>query len=185
MYWFLIPLIVGFGSNLASAFTTTFSEKWGKERGTLLTIILRDVTGIPLWAIGFVLAIRESSGLLYINSIFSQVIGWLIIFIGCAIIIYALIYIRTKAAAPSVDDSLVNSGIYSYVRHPVHSGTALEFIGLFILWPSISVGISVLIGFLWINFQSVLEEKDLIRRMPAYKDYMNKVPRFIPFRRIK
>ncbi len=65
MYWFVIPLILGFSSNVASTFTTLYSEKWGKARGTLLTFILRNITGIPVWAIGFVLAIRESAGLLY------------------------------------------------------------------------------------------------------------------------
>ncbi len=46
MYWFLILLIQGFISNLASAFTTSFSEKWGKKTSTFLTVILSDINGI-------------------------------------------------------------------------------------------------------------------------------------------
>ena len=64
MYWFVIPLILGFTSNVGSAFTSVYSEKWGKARGTLLTFILRNITGIPVWATGFMLAIRESTVLL-------------------------------------------------------------------------------------------------------------------------
>jgi protein-S-isoprenylcysteine O-methyltransferase Ste14 len=85
-----------------------------------------------------------------------------------------------KAAAPSTGDNLVNKGIYSMVRHPIHSGTFLEFAGLFILWPSLQVGIASAVGVLWILLQSGFEEKDLIKRMPEYSDYMKQVPRFLP-----
>jgi protein-S-isoprenylcysteine O-methyltransferase Ste14 len=180
MYFFLLPLITGFVSNLASAFTTTYSEKWGKQAGTFITILLRDIFGIPVWAIGFVLAIREPSVHLYNSSLLSQISGWLIIIIGAAIIIIALISLRLKAAAPSTEDKLVRTGIYSLVRNPIHCGTALEFAGLFVLWPTLLVGISVVIGFIWIYFQTRLEENDLIRRIPDYKKYMEDVPRFFP-----
>lgn len=180
MYFFLIPLVAGFGFNLASAFTARYSEKWGKQTGTFLTVILRDVLGIPVWAIGFVLAIKESSGLLYQSSFLTTILGWTIITAGAVIIIISLVSIRLKAAAPSAGDDLVKSGIYSIVRHPIHCGTFFEFAGLFILWPSLQVGIAVLLGVIWISFQSRFEEKDLIRRMPEYKNYMEDVPRFIP-----
>jgi protein-S-isoprenylcysteine O-methyltransferase Ste14 len=180
MYWFLFFLIPGFISNLASAFTTTFSERWGIKTGTFITVILRDITGIPLWAIGFVMAIRESSRLFYKISLPVQIIGWIIMATGAVIIVIALVSIRLKAAAPSTGDSLVSKGIYSMVRHPIHSGTFLEFAGLFILWPSLQVGIASVIGVFWILLQSKFEEKDLIKRIPEYKEYMSKVPRFLP-----
>lgn len=158
MYYWLILLIIGFGSNLASAYTTTYSEKWGEKTGTFITILLRDVFGIPVWAVGFVLAIKESAGVLYRPSLLSQVSGWFIITAGAIIIIIALISIRSKAAAPSTSDGLIKSGLYSVVRHPIHCGTIMEFAGLFILWPTAKVGIAVIIGFLWIYLQSSLEE---------------------------
>jgi protein-S-isoprenylcysteine O-methyltransferase Ste14 len=180
MYYWLILLILGFSSNLASAYTTAYSEKWSEKTGTFITIILRDVFGIPVWAVGFVLAIKESVGVLYRSSFLSQVGGWFIIAAGAIIILIALITIRAKAAAPSTSDDLVKSGLYSVVRHPIHCGTIMEFVGLFILWPSVKVGISVIIGFLWIYFQSRLEEKDLLKRISDYKKYMEDVPRFFP-----
>lgn len=180
MYYFLIPLILGFISNLASAFTTTYSEKWGKRTGTLITFLLRNIFGIPVWAAGFVLAVRETTALLFQSSILSQVIGWLIISAGGIVIIIALGTIRVKAAAPAMGNKLVRTGIYSRVRHPIHFGTALEFTGLFILWPSMYVGIASFIGFMWIYLQTRFEEKDLVMRIPEYRDYIKQVPRFIP-----
>jgi methanethiol S-methyltransferase len=185
MYLFLIPLLVGFISNLASAFTTTYSDKWGIKTGTFVTIILRDVLGIPVWAFGFVMTIREPSVFLYRSSFLSQLAGWLIISAGCAIIIIALVSLKIKAAAPSIKDKLIKTGIYSRVRHPIHAGTAMEFAGLLILWPSLKVAIAVVLGFIWIILQSGLEEKDLIRRMPAYREYMSKVPGFFPGKKTK
>lgn len=180
MYWFLFFLIPGFISNLTSAFTTVFSQKWGTKTGSLITIILRDITGIPVWAIGSVLAIRESSELFYNVSLPVQIIGWLIIAIGAVIITIALISIRLKAAAPSTGDSLVSKGIYSKIRHPIHSGTFLEFAGIFILWPSLQTGIASVLGCIWIFIQTKFEEQDLIKRIPEYRDYMKQLPRFFP-----
>jgi protein-S-isoprenylcysteine O-methyltransferase Ste14 len=181
MYWFLIPLILGFASNLASAFTKAYSEKWGKTAGTLITIILRDFTGIPVWAIGFILAINESSVQLFQTSLLTKIIGWSIILFGAIIIIIALITIRIKAAAPKDGDTLVKNGLYSLIRHPIHSGTLLEFAGLFFLRPSLQVGIASVTGIIWIFLQTHLEEYDLKNRIPEYKEYMKQVPRFIPF----
>ena len=146
MYWFVIPLFLGFTSNTASAFTTLYSEKWRKARGTILSIILRDITGIPVWAAGFVLAIRESSGFLYRISLITKLTAWLLILAGTVIIIIALINIKIKAAAASTEDRIVKKGIYSVIRHPVHSGTFLEFAGLFVLQPSLQTGLASVIG---------------------------------------
>jgi protein-S-isoprenylcysteine O-methyltransferase Ste14 len=180
MFYFLIPLILGFCSNLASAFTDLYSKKWGKGKGTFVTILLRDIFGIPVWAIGFLMAVKETGSLFFRESVFTLVIGWGLIIAGGLIIILALVTIRLRAAAPSEEDKLVHTGIYSVVRHPIHSGTFLEFMGLFIIWPSLTVAIASLIGIIWIYFQSKFEEIDLIKRIPGYSDYMNKVPRFIP-----
>jgi protein-S-isoprenylcysteine O-methyltransferase Ste14 len=180
MYWFLIPLVLGFASNIASAFTTTYSVMWGKANGTLISIFLRDIFGIPLWAIGFVMAISESSRMLYEVTLTLKIIGWLIIIAGGVIIVIALVRIRIKAAAPSAVDTLVRNGIYSRVRHPIHSGTFFEFIGLFILWPSLQVAIACALGIIWILLQTKFEEKDLIKRIPEYREYKSKVPAFVP-----
>ena len=180
MYWFLIPLISGFTSNVASTFTAFFSEKWGKAMGTMLTIILRDITGIPVWAIGFLMAIRESGRLFYIISPLIRVAGWILIIAGAVIIVIALVSIKTKAAAPSTGDTLVKKGIYSIIRHPIHSGTFLEFTGLFILRPSLQTSIAFALGFIWIFVQTKFEERDLLKRIPEYENYMKQVPGFIP-----
>jgi protein-S-isoprenylcysteine O-methyltransferase Ste14 len=183
MYVFLIPLLVGFIFNCASALTTFYSRQWGERRGSIVTVVLRDILGIPVWAIGFALAARAQSPLIFARTTVTNVAGIFLIVVGSAIIIVALVTIRSKAAAPSLKDGLVKSGAYARVRHPIHSGTFLEFAGLFLLRPIVPVAVACALGTIWIFVQSSLEESDLVQRIPAYREYMKEVPRFLPRRR--
>lgn len=180
MFLFLVPLAFGFACNLASAFTTAFSRRWGERRGSIVTVILRDVLGIPIWAIGFVLAIRTPSSTLIVSTIFTEVVGWLSIGVGASIIVAALVSIRLQAAKASTSDHLVHRGMYAHVRHPIHSGTFLEFVGVFLIRPTLTAAIACGLGVVWILLQTRFEELDLVQRMPSYREYMNRVPRFLP-----
>jgi protein-S-isoprenylcysteine O-methyltransferase Ste14 len=185
MYLFLFPLVLGFAFNLASAFTAAFSRQWGERRGSVVTIILRDILGIPTWAIGFVLAARAPSPILFVSTIVTDVVGWSMIVAGCMIILIALVTIRLKAAMPSTQDALVQTGMYAHVRHPIHTGTFLEFAGLFLLISTQTVALACALGIVWILVQTRLEEFDLLQRLPTYREYMRRVPRFLPRFRTK
>ena len=182
MYYFLIPLLIGFCSNLASTLTYKYSEKWGSRTGTFVTILLRDIFGIPVWAMGFLFAIKDSGDLLFNQTTILRIIGWVVVIGGGLIVIIALSSIRKKAAAPTTGDNLVQTGLYSIVRHPIHCGTFLEFAGLFILWPAITVGVASIIGTLWLILQSGFEEIDLQKRIPGYAEYKKGTPAFFPVR---
>ena len=92
MYLFLIPLLLGFIFNSASAFTAFYSRQFGERGGRLVSIVLRDVVGIPVWAIGYV---TGSTGNLYqlvsTPVIISSSLGWLLILAGVAIIMRRLL----------------------------------------------------------------------------------------------
>jgi protein-S-isoprenylcysteine O-methyltransferase Ste14 len=81
---------------------------------------------------------------------------------------------------PSTRDTLVHSGIYAHVRHPIHTGTFLEFMGLLLLIPTQTVTLACTVGLAWVLVQTRLEERDLLQRLPDYREYMNRVPRFLP-----
>jgi protein-S-isoprenylcysteine O-methyltransferase Ste14 len=180
LYTFLVPLIAGFLFDLASAFTATYSRRWGDKAGTLVTFLFRDFLGIPVWVIGFGLAVLAPSKLLYSPNMITNIAGWLLVVAGAGIIMTALFSIRRRAAVPSTQDTLAETGLYAIVRHPIHSGTLLEFAGLCLVIPSLTVFLACLLGVGWVLLQTGLEEHDLLQRMPAYRDYMQRVPRFIP-----
>jgi len=180
MFTFLIPLLIGFALNSASAFTTFFSSRLGERGGRLACVILRDVLGIPVWVIGYGVAALSTSSQLFIPTTFTSIFAWLLIVFGALIIIAGMFSLRWKAAAPSVKDTLVDNGLYAYIRHPLYSGMYMELAGLLLWFPELSMLVAVLLGMLWVWLQARFEEMDLIQRLPAYAEYMQRVPRFIP-----
>jgi protein-S-isoprenylcysteine O-methyltransferase Ste14 len=178
--YFLIPLLLGFTLNVASAYTAEWSARWGERRGALVTAVLRNVLGIPVWAVGLILAVRAQSPLLFPAAPAVEIVGWLLLAVGCVIIGLALHALRSKAALPSTRDTLVERGLYARVRHPIHAGMFLVWISLVLVHPTVVVALASGIGAVWTLVQTGAEESDLVRRLPAYRDYMTRVPRFIP-----
>jgi protein-S-isoprenylcysteine O-methyltransferase Ste14 len=180
MYVFLIPLLVGFIFNSLSTFTSFYSRVLGEHGGRIACVVLRDVLGIPVWTIGYILAVRSPSTELFPSSLLSSVMGWLFILAGGAIIITGFLSIRGRAVAPSIQDTLVRQGIYASIRHPLYSGMILELTGLFLYIPTHTVLVACVLGLMWVMIQARLEEMDLLERMPPYREYMQQVPRFVP-----
>lgn len=179
-WFFILPLLIGFACNLASAFTIVYSKKWGERAGSILTVVLRDVFGIPAWGLGFALAATTPSPQVFKPATVLTIVGWLGIAAGAAVIVIALAAIRVRSAAPTAHDTLAETGIYARVRHPIHTGTLLEFLGIVLVRPSLTMALACASGVVWVILQTRFEEWDLLRRIPGYREYMNRVPRFIP-----
>ncbi len=180
MFVFLVPLLIGFTCNSASAFTTFYSQRLGQRAGRLICVLLRDVLGIPVWAAGYALAARSSTSTLFNPGLVSAVMAWIVLLLGVVIICAGLWSLRWRAAAPTLQDKLVTSGVYAHIRHPLYSGLLLELVGLFLWVPTLPMSLACVLGVLWTMLQARLEELDLLQRLPAYRDYMQQVPRFLP-----
>jgi protein-S-isoprenylcysteine O-methyltransferase Ste14 len=176
----LITLLVGFACNSASAFTAAFSRRWGARRGQWVTFVLRNILGIPVWVVGLGLAVRTPSPALFPYSTPLHVLGWVLLAAGSAVQLLALVAIRARAASPSLADALVEHGIYARIRHPIYAGLFLQFAALLLMRPRLAVAVACGLGALWAYLQARLEEVDLMQRMPAYRDYLARVPRFVP-----
>jgi len=180
MYGFLIPLLLGFVLNWASAFTAAYSRRWGEKGGQLASLFLRNVVGIPLWAVGLGLAARASSPMFFTPGLATEALSWFLIATGAMTILWALVALGWRATSPSVRDTLVARGPYAHVRHPLYDGVLLEFAGLVLLSPSRATVLACALGVGWVVVQARLEELDLLQRIPAYREYMERVPRFVP-----
>jgi protein-S-isoprenylcysteine O-methyltransferase Ste14 len=126
------------------------------------------------------LAMLEPSPLLIAPGPGLIILGWVLITLGGITIVVALTSIRWRAVVPSNRDTLVQNGLYAVVRHPIHGGTLLEFVGLFLLKPTQTFTLACALGILWLFIQSRLEEIDLLQRNPDYAGYMQRVPAFWP-----
>ncbi|MBI2757392.1 MAG: hypothetical protein HYX49_01795 [Chloroflexi bacterium] len=180
MELFLIPLILGFALFGASAFTTAYSRRFGARGGTIVTAVLRNLLGIPLWVIGYIWAWRVLSPQIFVPGAITAIVGWILIVAGAAPLLVGHLYVGMRSHFPSVKDTLVRNGLYAYVRHPIYAGGLLMLPGLVLLRPTLTVLIASVAAIIWVFIQARLEEIDLIQRIPEYKDYMREVPRFIP-----
>ena len=180
MYRFLIPLLIGFAFNWASAFTGFYSKRWGQRAGKLTSFVLRNILGIPVWVYGLALAVRSSATPFFDPNLVTQVLGWLLLVAGTIPMILGLHSLGSRSFRPTVGDTLVSSGIFRHIRHPIYSGLLLDFIALILLRPKGSALVACVLGWGYVFIQARLEELDLLQRVPGYREYMRQVPRFFP-----
>jgi protein-S-isoprenylcysteine O-methyltransferase Ste14 len=180
MYLFLIPLVLGFALVGASAFTAAYSRWWGERAGELTTSILRNFLGIPLGFFGFILAWLQPALLLFMPGNSTKTLGWLLIIAGFVPFMWGHVVLGRRTGWPSIRDTLVRHSLYGYVRHPIYSGGVLLFVGGALLKPTLTVVLACALGVGWLIIQARLEEIDLLQRLPAYRKYMEQVPRFVP-----
>ncbi|WP_037322443.1 isoprenylcysteine carboxylmethyltransferase family protein [Salegentibacter sp. Hel_I_6] len=102
---------------------------------------------------------------------------------GFLIILVALLQLNTNLSpfpAPKKNASLITSGLFKYIRHPMYSGIFifLFFLSLY-LTSGYKLGISILLLMLfW--FKSKFEEEQLCLKYPNYSDYRQRTGRFFP-----
>lgn len=180
MYWFLIPLLVGFAFAGASAFTAAYSRRFGERGGRLATSILRNLLGIPLWLLGFIMAWQAPSPQLWASHLMTAPQAWILIMVGSVLVIWGHLQLGWRTHMPSVRDTLVRHGLYAHVRHPIYAGSVPIFVGLALLKPTGTVLVACAIAIAWLFVQARLEEIDLLQRLPAYRGYMQEVPGFVP-----
>lgn len=82
-------------------------------------------------------------------------------------------------------NSLVDTGIYSIVRHPSYVGQIIMFAGCAVLYPSrYVVTFAIVFALYGVLLHTRIEEHFLIKRFgEAYVEYAQRVPAFLPLRR--
>ena len=80
---------------------------------------------------------------------------------------------------------LANSGVYSWVRHPMYLGTCVFLLGFFFAIPSLFSLAVLILFFALYDKMATYEENDLIRVLgEKYAAYQRRVPKWLPrFRR--
>jgi protein-S-isoprenylcysteine O-methyltransferase Ste14 len=86
----------------------------------------------------------------------------------------------TPLPYPREDGKLIQTGVYSIVRHPIYSGVILGGLG----WAFFQLSITHLVGaiafFLFFNAKAKREEIWLTEKYPDYSDYQQSVKKLIP-----
>jgi len=138
--------------------------------------------GCILWYV-----IQMPSFLLYEVNIFLLIVGIVIGFSGCLIMIACIVkYLPNLSGVKNIstdnfNNQLMVTGMHRYIRHPLYSGTFLFLWGLFIILPYLSFFISNIIITIYTLVGIELEEKKLeLEFGESYRLYKQKVPKLIP-----
>jgi protein-S-isoprenylcysteine O-methyltransferase Ste14 len=117
---------------------------------------------------------------------FVQVVGALLLL--CSFYFFFLVFRENSYLSPAVrvqterGQTVVSTGPYQYVRHPMYAAAIIFLVGTTLLlgsWYGLLVGLIILVG---IAFRAVQEERVLRTELPGYDEYMARVKyRLIPY----
>ncbi|MFH0824007.1 MAG: methyltransferase [Pseudomonadota bacterium] len=84
-------------------------------------------------------------------------------------------------AAPRRSGSLVTTGVYSIVRHPMYTGVILWLGGYVLIWGSLFfIPVWITVTGLYV-LKAVKEEPLLYNKFPDYEEYVKRTWRFFPY----
>jgi protein-S-isoprenylcysteine O-methyltransferase Ste14 len=87
----------------------------------------------------------------------------------------------TAFARPKDDAQLVETGVYSIVRHPIYTGLSLIALGYSLLWTSLAALAAAIALFIILDVKARREERWLNEMFDGYGRYKARVRRLIPF----
>ena len=100
--------------------------------------------------------------------------------VGGIINVIGLLTMRRAFTIMSEARTLVTTGIFRYVRHPLYTGHFIMFFGSLLLrlhWASVALYIVFLVGQV---YRAQIEERKLCRAFEAYHAYRQRTGMFIP-----
>lgn len=144
------------------------------DLGQLILLVLFIILGIVDF---FLISLTEPE---YIEIPY---IIWIII--GSIVLAFGFYYAKTSLkiifGTKREKAVVINENIYTKVRHPMYLGAKLFYFGASIIMFSLPLFILSILIFLFYDFIAKHEEKLLLEKFGNdYKNYMNKVRRWIP-----
>ena len=123
-----------------------------------------------------------------------QLLAWTLLFASLVPLVFGVCSLRTRGQPtqerpgdPSLlafekTTTLVTSGIYAYIRHPLYSSLLLLAWGIFFKAPGLSGATLALVATTFLLATARADEQECTRYFgPQYQDYMQRTKRFIPF----
>lgn len=117
-------------------------------------------------------------------SIIAVIAGVVLGGIGGLLILGGVLSLGRNLAAvphPKDDATMVETGAYKLVRHPIYSGIIFGAFGWAFLRNGTLTLLYALILFVFFDVKSRREEKWLSRKFPQYRAYQQRVRKLIPY----
>lgn len=110
--------------------------------------------------------------------------GLVLISAGGVLVVRGTVDLRdslTPLPHPRDDASLVETGVYARVRHPIYGGVILGAVGWGFLTASVLALVLAAVTAGFFMLKSAREEVWLVARYPGYPAYRQRTRRFIPW----
>lgn len=168
-----MKLLSDWGFSLEGWRTGNKGEYWFIAQALLITVFPFLPVYRPTW-----LEIN-SANLLYFTWGIAAVLGLsALVFLGKGLL--DLGKQLTPLPYPKENGELVQTGIYSLVRHPLYSGLIFLTLSWAIFQMSLTHLFAVLILFIVLNAKASKEEGWLSEKFPEYAEYQQRVKKLIP-----
>jgi protein-S-isoprenylcysteine O-methyltransferase Ste14 len=114
------------------------------------------------------------------------ILGGVLFILGLGFIVLGTIGLgrgNSLSAFPKPKDNatLVTSGIFSIVRHPIYSGFILLALGWSLIWSSVAAFVAALALLVFFDFKARREERWLEAKFSDYAAYKQHIKKLIPF----
>ena len=183
IFWILYCVL---HSVLASLFVKQWVQQKNKNLFRYYRLFYTLFAFLSLVAVfGYQFSIESSY--LFEQTFFSKLSGGIASLVGLGLMLICIkkyffslsglksLYQETPSA------ELMIAGIHRYMRHPLYTGTFLFIWGLWLLIPSVSWLIGVLVITAYTLFAIKLEEAKLVQEFgDKYREYQRTVPKLIP-----
>lgn len=146
------------------------------------------------WEAILALFVLNMSFWFYKPFAWNQVIAWLLLLLSLIPLAFGVHSLRTRGKPAKQREgessllafekttTLVTSGIYQYIRHPLYSSLLLLTWGIFFKVPSLFGTALAAIATLFLIATARADETECIRFFGSpYQGYMQKTKRFIPY----
>ncbi|UVW29308.1 isoprenylcysteine carboxylmethyltransferase family protein [Massilia sp. H6] len=110
--------------------------------------------------------------------------GWIAGIIGMLLFLSSVLNLGrsfTPFPRPVDDGELVTHGVYRLVRHPMYLAAILVCLGFSLATASGARLLVTLVLFIFFDLKSRREERWLVERYPAYRQYQQQSKRLIPW----
>jgi protein-S-isoprenylcysteine O-methyltransferase Ste14 len=169
-----MKLLSDWGFSLEGLRTGNKGEYWFIAQALLITIFPFLPVYRPTW-----LEINSSHLLYFTWGVVAVLALSALMFLGKGLI--DLGKQLTPLPYPKEDGELVQTGIYSLVRHPLYSGLIFLTLSWAIFQMSLTHLFAILIIFIVLNAKASKEEAWLSEKFPEYTQYRQKVKKLIPW----
>jgi protein-S-isoprenylcysteine O-methyltransferase Ste14 len=124
----------------------------------------------------------------------NQILAWSFLLLSLVPLVFGIHFLRTRGKPanqregdPSLlafekTTTLVTSGVYQYIRHPLYSSLLLLTWGIFFKAPSLFGAALAALATIFLIAAAGADEMECTKFFgPSYRDYMQRTKRFVPY----